>query len=139
MPSYSCNVQFVFLDPKLTFFKQKGSIFKTFAAKIKLFKKVKSLHLNHIKINTILFKSLICLILDNSFIALSFPTQRILSDLQKLQNRILRQIKYFPPGTSTAEVHEYFKIDTISTRTHELLKKFARAKSDHDLISASMN
>ena len=61
----------VTLDPKLNFKKHQESIESKFASKINLFRKIKSLKINHVKINSILFISLILSIFDYAFIILS--------------------------------------------------------------------
>ena len=86
------------------------NIRKVFASKINLFRKIKSLKINHVKINSILFISLILSIFDYAFIILSCPTQNISADLQIIQTRILRQIVYFPPGTKIIDIHKAFGI-----------------------------
>ncbi len=126
------------LDPKLNFKKHLESIENKIASRINLFRKVKSLKINQTKINSILFKSLIRSIFDYAFIILSCPTQRIMGNLQRIQNRILRIIKYFPPRTRIADIHAHFRIMTLSERSDQLLKKFTLAKQDHDLISSEL-
>ncbi len=86
---------------------------KKIASKVNLFNKIKSLRFNHIKINSILFESLIRPVLDYAFIPFVSPTQRILDNAQKIQNRILRAIKYFTPRTLIADIHSHFKIKSI--------------------------
>ena len=121
------------LDPKLDFKKHLELIESKIARKVNLFKRIKVLKINQIKINTILFKSLVRSLFDYAFIPLASPTQKINRKLQILQNRILKQIKYFPPKTT--DMHAFFKLQLIDQRTEELLKKFAIAKRHHDLIS----
>ena len=127
------------LDPKLNFKAHLANMEKKIASKVNLFKKIKGLRINHIKINSILFKSLVRPVFDYAFIALCSPTQRIMDATQKIQNRILRAIKYFPPLTRIADIHIYFKIKSVGARSTELLKKFALAKRDHDLISSELS
>ena len=126
------------LDPKLNFKKHQESIESKFASKINLFRKIKSLKINHVKINSILFISLIRSILDYAFIILSCPTQNISADLQIIQTRIQRQIVYFPPGTRIIDIHKAFGIQLLEKRTDDLLRKFTIAKRDHDLIAAEL-
>ena len=126
------------LDPKLNFKKHLESIETKLSSKVNLFKNIKSLRINHIKINTILFKSLIRSIFDYAFIILNCPTQRILNDLQKMQNRILRSLKYFPLRTKSIRIHSFFNLQTIEKRSLELLKKFSLAKRDHNLLQAEL-
>ena len=127
------------LDPKLDFKNHLELIETKIARKVNLFKRIKELNINQIKINSILFKSLIRSLFDYAFIPLASPTQKISGKLQILQNRILKQIKYFPPRTRTIEIHAFFKIPLIENRTEELLKKFAIAKRHHDLIASELN
>ena len=57
---------------------------------------------------------------------------------QRIQNRFLRAIKYFPPSTRIVDIHAHFKIKSIQSRSAELLRKFSIAKRGHDLISAEL-
>ena len=127
------------LDPKLDFKKHMEIMTKKIANKVNLFRKIKSMKINHLKINSILFKSLIRPVFDYAFIAICSPTQRISSNMQIIQNRILRAIKYFPPRTRISDIHSFFKVKSIKCRSAELLKKFTIAKRDHDLISAELD
>ena len=126
------------LDPKLNFKKHLETLVNKISKKVNLFKKIKSLKINHIKINSILYKTLIRPIFDYAFIPISSPTQRIEADLQVIQNRFLRAIKYFPPRSRISDIHSFFKIKSIKNRSAELLKKFTIAKRDHDLISEDL-
>ena len=126
------------LDPKLNFKKHLETLLNKISKKVNLFKKIKSLKINHIKINSILYKTLIRPIFDYAFIPISSPTQRIEADLQVIQNRFLRAIKYFPPRSRISDIHSFFKIKSIKNRSAELLKKFTIAKRDHDLISEDL-
>ncbi len=126
------------MDPKLDFKKHLEVVEKKIATTVNLFKKIKSLKINHIKINTILFKSLVQPIFDYAFIALSCPTQRIMDAAQKIQNRFLRAIKYFPPHSRISDIHSYFKIKSIKSRSYELLMKFTKSKRGHELIAADL-
>ena len=126
------------LDPKLKFDSHLKTIVSKLAKRINLFKKIKGLKINDIKINSILFKSTVRSVFDYDFIPLSCPTQRISSQLQIIQNRILKQIKYFPPGTSIKEIHKFFNLQHLETKTSYLLKKFHSAKTNYDLISPEL-
>ena len=126
------------LDPKLNFQKHLEIMEKKISSKVNLFKKIKSLKINHIKINSILFKSLIRPIFDYAFIGLSSQTQKIMHAAQRIQNRFLRAIKHFPPSTRLVDIHAHFKIKSIQSRSAEFLRKFTIAKRGHDLISAEL-
>jgi len=126
------------LDPKLTFTKHLEILETKMAKKSYLFRRIKGMKINSIRINSILFKSLIRSLSDYAFIPLSSPTQRIMKKLQSLQTRILRQIKYFPLKTRTSAILSYFNLDSLETRTAKLLAKFTKAKRDHDLISSEL-
>jgi len=51
---------------------------------------------------------------------------------------ILRAIKYFLSRCRIVDIHSFFNIQTVKTRSSELLKKFARTKRHHDLITAEL-
>jgi len=95
----------VTLDPKLTFLKHLET---KMAKKAYLFKRIKGMKINSIRINSILFKSLIRSLSDYAFIPLSSSTQKIMNKLQTLQTRTLRQIKYFQLKTKTSAILGYF-------------------------------
>ena len=128
----------VTLDPKLTFLKHLEKIETKMAKKAYLFKRIKGMKINSIRINSILFKSLIRSLSDYAFIPLSSPTQKIMKKLQTLQTRTLRQIKYFPLKTKTSAILGYFNLDSLETRTSKLLTKFTIAKRKHDLIEREL-
>jgi hypothetical protein len=94
--------------------------------------------INSLKINSILFKSLIRSLSDYAFIPLSSPTQRIMKKLQTMQIRILRQIKHFPLKSKTSNILGHFKLESLDNRTKNLLTKFADSKSNHDLIASEL-
>ena len=96
--------------------------------------------INHIKINSILYKTLIRPIFDYVFISISSPNQRIEADVQVIQNCFLRAIKYFPPRSHINDIHSCFKIKSIKSKNRfaELLRKFTIAKRDHGLISEDL-
>lgn len=94
--------------------------------------------INSIKINCILFKSLIRSLSDYAFILLSSPTQRIMKKLQTMQTRALKQIKHFPLKTKTTTILRYFRLDSLETRTAKLLAKFTKARLHHDLIAREL-
>ena len=87
----------IHLDPKLSFTHHFDYLPKRVNFKINLLKKIKSLgwHQNN-KIFLTIYKTLIRSLFDYSFIPLCCDTQKIISKYEKLQNRILRIIKWFP-------------------------------------------
>ena len=58
-----------------------------------------------------------------------------MGDRQKIQNRMLRSIRYFPSHTRIIEIHAYFKIQLLQNRTAEILKKYTMEKLNNTLIS----
>ena len=115
------------LNLKLKFDSHLETIESKLAKRINMFKKIKGLKYNDIKINSIQFKSTVRSVFDYAFIPRS--CQRISSQLRVIQIRILKQIKYFPPGTSIKEIHKFFNLQLLETRTSYLLKKFHSAKT----------
>ena len=97
-----------------------------------MIRKIKSLKLkNQTELCLTIFKSLIRPILDYAFIPTISPTQQIIKQLQTLQNRALRTIKYFPLKTSTKTIHNFFNIDQISTIAVKTAKKYACSRLHH--------
>ena len=99
------------LEPKLDYKQHFNKLSDKILSKRNLINKVKSLILIRF-----IFKSCIASIFDCAFIILNASTQRIDRKLQKLQKRLLKQVKYFPPGTTTDQIHENFKIIKINVR-----------------------
>ena len=123
------------LDPKLCFKKHYERVITRITPKVNLIKRFKSLHFKKsIKTLIGLYKTLVRSVFDFCFVILKTDTQRISSSIQKCQNKILRQIKYFPLKTSTIEIHENLKIEQISARAENLFKNFAKTKFNSKLF-----
>ena len=67
-------------------------------------------------------------------IILSTSTQKILNRAQKLQNKILKIIKFYPLRTKSSEIHNDLGIETIHTRTEKLFQKYLLSRLNNDLI-----
>ncbi|RNA03884.1 hypothetical protein BpHYR1_020448, partial [Brachionus plicatilis] len=90
---------------------------------------------NKINLCKTVFKALIRPHLDYLFIALSTSTQRVLKDLQKIQNKIFKTIKYFPLRTRISTIHQKLSLQTISVRTDLLFEKFVANRQNHTQIN----
>ncbi|RNA23492.1 AP-like endonuclease reverse transcriptase [Brachionus plicatilis] len=124
------------LDPKIDYKEHLKIINSKQISKINLIRKVKSFKWgSSIKINIMLYMSLIRSLLDYCFIILHSGTQKIKSEIQKMQNRILKIIKYFPLKTSIITIHKELKIDLIDDRANKLFLKFVATKQNHELIA----
>ena len=55
-------------------------------------------------------------------------------NLQIIQNKILRAIKFYPLKTSVNHIHSDLKIETIESRATKLLRSFIESKDGNDLI-----
>ena len=120
------------LVPKLSYRSHLEHITTKIVDRIRLIRKIKSMNLkNQTEICLTIFKSLIRSIFDYAFIPTISPTQQITKQLQILQNRALRSIKFFPLKTSTKTIHDFFKIDQISTRANKIAKKYANSRQAH--------
>jgi len=86
--------------------------------------------INSVRINSILFKSLIR--------SLSSSTQRIIKKLQSMQTRTLRRIKHFPLKTRSSVILDYFNLGTLETRTAKLVAEFAKTKLSHGLSASAL-
>ncbi|CAF1073509.1 unnamed protein product, partial [Brachionus calyciflorus] len=123
------------LDPKLNFKNHFKSISEKIINKINLIRKIKSLKIkNKTSISMLIYKSFIRPQLDYMFIAINNSTQRILQDCQKLQNRILRTIKYFPIRTKITDIHNSLNIEMLEKRYSKLFKKFVLSRLTHEQI-----
>ena len=124
------------LDPKLDFKKHFEVVSKRLEPKKNLIKRIKGLKLsNSLELCVTVFKSLIRSVTDYAFIPLSVATSKVNDDFQKIQNKILKTIRFFPIKTSTKSIHNYFKIELIKDRTEQLLKRFLMKKQTDNLIS----
>lgn len=108
---------------------------KKLGSKINLIKRFKALKVkNRTRLSLIIFKTVVRSLYDYSFVILSCDIQRISKNLQIIQNKILRSIKFFPLKTSINSIHQDLKIDTIEARTQKLLRSFIYSKDGTDLI-----
>ena len=120
------------LDPKLSYRAHLEHITSKIVDRIRIIRKIKSMNLkNQTALCITIFKSLIRSILDYALIPSISPTQQIIKQLQTLQNRALRSIKYFPLKTSTKSIHNFFNLDQISTRAAKIAKKYANSRLHH--------
>ncbi|RMZ95505.1 hypothetical protein BpHYR1_018547 [Brachionus plicatilis] len=109
-------------------------------SKINLIRRIKGLKLkNSLALCKIIFKGFIRSIFDYALIPLCCATQKISSDLQKLQNKIFGHIKFFPIKTKITDMHFKFKLDLIETRSKVLIKKFFIKKSNHQQLRSDLN
>ncbi|RNA15046.1 hypothetical protein BpHYR1_017356 [Brachionus plicatilis] len=94
---------------------------------------------NNTYLSLIVYKSLIRSNFDYIFIPLMTDMQRIKSDIQKLQNRVLRIIQYFPLKTRISDIHQKLNVDLLVTRLNKLFANFISAKRSHSLIQEELN
>ncbi|RNA37760.1 RNA-directed DNA polymerase from mobile element jockey-like, partial [Brachionus plicatilis] len=105
-------------DPKLSLKNLLENINAKAMSEINLIRRIKGLKLrNTIELSKIVFKGFIRSQFDYSFIPISCSTQKISSDLQKLQNKILRHIKYFLIKTRITKIHQHLKLDMLASRS----------------------
>ena len=122
-------------DPKLCFKNLLENINARASSKINLIRRIKGLRLkNSRSLCKIIFKNFIRSIFDYAFIPLSSSTERISSDLQVLQNKILKHIKYFPFKTKIIDIHKQFKIDLVDTRSKKLLTGYLNKRANHQQL-----
>lgn len=127
-------------DPKLSFKNLYENIESRTASKINLIRRIKGLKLkNSLNLCRIVFKNFIRSIFDYAFIPLSCSTQKISSDIQKLQNKFLRHIKFFPIKTKIVEIHKQLKIELVETRSKNLLNKFLSKKTSHQQLRMDLD
>jgi len=123
------------LDPKLSFKKQLEIISSSVLNKINIFKRIKGFKWNNgKKLSIIIYKSLIRSIFEYCHTICKCGTQRLSGFLQKMQNRILRTIKWFPFKTSTNQIHEYFSLKPIDLRLTSLFNNFMKKRSNHPVL-----
>jgi hypothetical protein len=122
-------------DPKLNFQCILENIDYKSTSKINLIRRIKGLGLkNSIALCKVVFKNFIRSLVDYAFIPLSCSTQKISSDVQKLQNKVLRHIKFFPLKTRITDMHKQLKLDLANTRTKKLLDNFLQKKSSQSQL-----
>jgi hypothetical protein len=128
------------LDPKLAFKKHLENLSTKLLSKTNIIKRIKNLKIkNKINLCTTIFNSLIRSHFDYLFIALATSTQRIDADLQKIQNRILKSIKWFPFKTRINYIHDKLKIDLLANRNDKLFEKFVAKRLSHQQICDDLN
>ena len=66
-------------------------------------------------------------------------SQKILSCIQKEQNKILKTIKYYPPGTTTKFIHNDLKIEPVQQRSTLLFNRFSKNKIAHNRFIKELN
>lgn len=128
------------LDPKLSFKNHLVEMSSKILSKINIIKKIKCLKLNN-KTNLCktIFTSLIRSHFDYLFIAIETSSQKIASDLQKIQNRILKAIRFFPLRTSINSIHSNLKIDLLKSRNEKLFDKYVAKRLTHKQITQDLN
>ena len=108
--------------------------------KINILRKIKGFKWkSSLKINKMLYKSLIRSLFDYCFIILQTGTQKILKDLQIFQNKIFRIIKFFPIKTTIETIHKTLNMEKIDDRANALFLKFLKSKRNIDLIAKEIN
>lgn len=123
------------LDPKLSFKNHFESISAKIIGKTNLIRKIRSLKIkNKTSLSLLVYKSFIRSQLDFMFIAIKNSAQKVLPDCQKLQNRILRSIKFFPIKTRIADIHKNMKIELLEKRYNKLFKNFVFSRLTHSQI-----
>ncbi|RNA04379.1 AP-like endonuclease reverse transcriptase [Brachionus plicatilis] len=124
------------LDLKISYKEHLKIINSKQISKINLIRKIKSFKWrSSFKINRILYMSLIRSLFDYCFIILQSGTQNIRAEMQKMQNRVLRIIKYFQLKTSIKTIHKELRIDLIDDRANKLFSKFITSRQSHEIIA----
>ncbi|RNA37605.1 RNA-directed DNA polymerase from mobile element jockey-like [Brachionus plicatilis] len=124
------------LDPKLSYNQHLEIVKSKQTSAVNLIKRIRKFKWGtSIKINKTIYKSLIRSLFDYCFIILQSGTQKILTKLQKIQNKILKIIKKFPFKTSIATIHKVLKLDMVEKRANELFLRFIHAKKKQDIIA----
>ena len=123
------------LDPKLSFKNHLEIISSSVLNKFNIFKRIKGFKWsNSKKLSIIIYNSLIRSIFDYCHTICKCGTQRFTGFLQKMQNRILRTIKWFPFKTSTKQIHAYFNLSPIDLRLTSLFNNFIKKREHHLLL-----
>ena len=74
-------------------------------------------------------------VIDYAFIPGLTSTSRISTEIQKIQNKMLKTIKFFPIKTTTKSIHNFFKMENGDERWNQLFKNFTSHKESDKLIS----
>ena len=108
------------LDPKLSYDSHLNFVKQKIAIKINTICKIKRLKLkNSTKIRLTVYKSMIRSIFDYCNVIYHVASQKFKTNLQKLQNKILRNIKSFPFKSSTTHIHQSLNVQTIEGKKIE--------------------
>ena len=114
-------------DPKLSFFKHINEIGKKAMSKIQIIRILKSkIKQNNNKFLIVIYKSLVRSLLDYSDIILATASASIISNVQKIQNRVLRICMNPPFQTSTISLHTMANIETVKDRSLALAKSYLK-------------
>ncbi|RNA41915.1 RNA-directed DNA polymerase from mobile element jockey-like [Brachionus plicatilis] len=104
-------------------------------SKINLIKRIKGFKwITSTKTSITLYKSFIRSIFDYCHVITSSSTQKIIPELQKLQNKILRIIKYFPIKTSIVNMHKCLNIEMLEQRLENLFLSFTQKKKSNNIL-----
>lgn len=127
-------------DPKLCFKKLFESLDSKVSSKINLIRRIKGLRLsNSTLLCKTIFKNFIRTQFDYAFIPLSSSTQKILNDVQILQNKILRHIKFFPIKTKVTDIHKALDLDMTYNRSNKILKNYLHNRLNHQQLIQDLN
>ena len=97
------------LDLKLDFKMHLENIRRKIESKQNLIKRLKGLKLpNTYKLCADIYRCLIRSVIDYAFIPVLTSTSRISTEIKKIQNKILKTIKFFPIKTPTKSIHNFF-------------------------------
>ena len=120
---------------KLSFKNHFESMSAKIIGKTNLIRKIRSLKIkNKTSLSLLVYKSFIRSQLDFMFIAINNSAQKVLPDVQKLQNRILRSIKFFPIKTRIVDIRKNMKIELLEKRYNKLFKNFFFSRLTHSQI-----
>ena len=105
------------------------------SSKTNLIKRIKSFKWNtSIKTSIKLYKSYIRSIFDYCLTIVQTSTEKIKNEIQKIQNSILKTIKYFPTICSTNYIHQELKIEKFADRTNKLFYRYTSKKMLNSII-----
>ena len=126
----------VYLDNSVTMEIHKKEYSRSANHKLHLFSKLRFYLNNRQAIN--IYETKILPYLEYSNILYDKTNKDSLNKMQRLQNKVLRTSLRLPPGTSTLELHQLAKINTLEDRREiALLCHAFRHKNDPKFLAAS--
>ena len=123
------------LDPKLKFEKQINHIKQKMAINLNIIRKIKKLKFkNSTKLGVTYYKATTRSIIDYCHVIACTDRFDIIKKLQIIQNKALKQIRYFKFKTKTSTIHQVLRIEQVKPRLQKLFLRFMEKNNTTDSL-----